>query len=160
MRKGPRSLRAQLLGAFLSVALLPASALGGPVAWNALRAARLSTLDHSGQLAAALAAEITQHLEGHLLLLSHREVVALCVFDLVMPGLNGREASDRVRRLRPGVPVLLVSGYGGDALDGAGPSEEAPELLGKPIVPALFLAKVRELLDRAAGEARAARQGL
>ncbi len=69
MTVAPRSLRGQLLAAFLAVALLPAIALGGFVAWSALRAARRSALEHSGQLAAAVAAEIGRHLEAHLLYL-------------------------------------------------------------------------------------------
>jgi len=48
------------------------------------------------------------------------------------------------------MPVSLVSGYAGDAPDGAGSGDDAPEPPGKPIVPGLLLARVRELLDRTA----------
>jgi PAS domain S-box-containing protein len=85
---------------------------------------------------------------------AHRDAISLCVFDVVMPRLNGREASERVRQLCPQMPVLLLSGYAADVLDSAGPGEDVPELLGKPVVPREFLAKVRELLDRAAAEAK------
>jgi two-component system cell cycle sensor histidine kinase/response regulator CckA len=85
---------------------------------------------------------------------AHRDAISLCVFDVVMPRLNGREASERVRQLCPRMPVLLVSGYAADVLDSAGPGEDVPELLGKPVIPREFLAKVRELIDRAAAAAK------
>jgi two-component system, cell cycle sensor histidine kinase and response regulator CckA len=84
---------------------------------------------------------------------THRQAISLCVLDVVMPRLNGREVSERVRQLRPGTPVLLVSGYAADVLDSAGPGEDVPELVGKPVVPRELLDRVRELLDRAAAEA-------
>ena len=84
---------------------------------------------------------------------ARRDAISLCVFDVVMPRLNGREARERVLQLDPRMPVLLVSGYAADVLDSAGPGEDVPELLGKPVAPREFLAKVRDLLDRAAAEA-------
>ena len=36
---------------------------------------------------------------------------ALVVLDLTMPELDGRETHDRLKRLRPSLPVLLMSGY-------------------------------------------------
>jgi PAS domain S-box-containing protein len=77
------------------------------------------------------------------------DLIDLCVFDVAMPRLNGLEARARVRALRPGLPVLLVSGYATDVLDSAGPGDDVPELMGKPVVPQELLAKVRELLERA-----------
>jgi signal transduction histidine kinase len=82
---------------------------------------------------------------------AHRDAISLCVFDVVMPRLDGREAREHVRRLCPQMPVLLVSGYAADVLGTAGPGEETPDLLGKPMIPQEFLAKVRELIDRAVG---------
>jgi CheY-like chemotaxis protein len=37
--------------------------------------------------------------------------IALLVSDVVMPGLSGRELSKRFLDLRPGTPVILLSGY-------------------------------------------------
>jgi CheY-like chemotaxis protein len=82
------------------------------------------------------------------------DTISLCVFDVVMPHLNGREAREQVERLRPGTPVLLASGHAADVLEGWGVGEDAPELIAKPVTPQVLLAKVREMLDRAA-EARA-----
>jgi two-component system, cell cycle sensor histidine kinase and response regulator CckA len=68
-------------------------------------------------------------------------LVDLLVTDLVMPGPNGIEVARRARRARPGLPVLLMSGYAAEALRAEGIDEETIELLAKPFSAA-------ELLDR------------
>ncbi len=44
------------------------------------------------------------------LLGKHPDIGAL-VTDYSMPGMNGLELADAARRLRPGLPILLTSGY-------------------------------------------------
>ncbi|MFC7478604.1 response regulator, partial [Dankookia sp. GCM10030260] len=56
------------------------------------------------------------------------EAVDVLFSDVVMPGMNGVELVPAARRLRPGLPVLLTSGYAGAALD----HEPAFEVLPKP----------------------------
>jgi DNA-binding response OmpR family regulator len=51
------------------------------------------------------------------------------------------------------VGLVVGPGYSADVLDSAGPGEDVPELVGKPVSPREFLARVRKLLDRAAAEA-------
>lgn len=38
--------------------------------------------------------------------------IDLLLTDFAMPGLNGLELARRARALRPGLPILLVTGYG------------------------------------------------
>lgn len=52
--------------------------------------------------------------------LNDGKTVDLIVLDLTMPHMNGRETLTAIRRLRPGLPVLLSSGY---------PETECEELL-------------------------------
>src|SRR5439155_25523934 len=42
--------------------------------------------------------------------------IDMLITDLVMPGPSGIEVARRIRRDRPGLPVLLMSGYAADAL--------------------------------------------
>ena len=75
--------------------------------------------------------------------------VALLVTDLVMPGPNGIEVARRARRDRPGLPVLLMSGYAADALDAEGIAEGTIDLLAKPFSAADLLERVAARLAEA-----------
>jgi signal transduction histidine kinase/ActR/RegA family two-component response regulator len=52
--------------------------------------------------------------------------------DVIMPGMNGKELADEVRRLRPGSPVLYTSGYTDNALVEHGRLDHGALLLSKP----------------------------
>ena len=69
-------------------------------------------------------------------------VIDLVVTDLVMPRLGGLGLVTRVRRLWPGLPALVVSGY--PELPADAPSVQ---VLRKPFTPAVLARKVREVLD-------------
>jgi CheY-like chemotaxis protein len=71
----------------------------------------------------------------------------LLVTDLIMPGLNGRQLADELRRGRPGLRVLFVSGYAGEVITQAGADDAGVELLDKPFTTVTLLARVRALLD-------------
>jgi two-component system cell cycle sensor histidine kinase/response regulator CckA len=71
----------------------------------------------------------------------------LLVTDVIMPGLNGRQLADELRRGRPGLRVLFVSGYAGEVITQAGADDAGVELLGKPFTTVTLLARVRALLD-------------
>lgn len=42
---------------------------------------------------------------------AHREEIGLVLMDCVMPRMRGPEAFDEMRRLRPGIPGILMSGF-------------------------------------------------
>jgi PAS domain S-box-containing protein len=68
----------------------------------------------------------------------------LLVTDVQMPGRSGPSMAAEIRRLRPDIRVLFVSGYPGDALD-RGAQHDG--FLPKPFTPELLLARVRSILD-------------
>ena len=72
----------------------------------------------------------------------------LLLTDVIMPGLNGREVAEELRRRRPGLPVLYVSGYAADAFEGAS-ADDSSGFLAKPFTAPTLLGRVREVLDRA-----------
>ena len=43
--------------------------------------------------------------------------IDMLVTDVGLPGLNGRQLADAARIQRPGLPILLITGYAGPALD-------------------------------------------
>ncbi|MEK7866450.1 MAG: ATP-binding protein [Planctomycetota bacterium] len=68
------------------------------------------------------------------------DAVDLLLSDVVMPRMGGAELASRLSALRPGLPVLLISGYP----EGADPQRA---LLSKPFTPPDLLRRVREVLD-------------
>src|ERR1019366_8913052 len=44
----------------------------------------------------------------------HIGTIDVLLSDVIMPGLNGREMADAIRKLRPGMKVVFVSGYTDD----------------------------------------------
>jgi len=72
----------------------------------------------------------------------------LLVTDIVMPGMNGKELSEKIRSLYPAIKVLYMSGYSGDIISSHGVLEEGVTLLEKPFSRQLLVDKVREILCR------------
>lgn len=78
--------------------------------------------------------------------------VDLLFTDIVMPGgLNGWELADRARLLKPGLKVLLTSGYAVEALAERGRLRPGTVLLNKPYRKADLALRIREALDMPEG---------
>ncbi len=73
--------------------------------------------------------------------------IDLVVLDRVMPGLDGPETMERLRELRPGLKVILISGFPEDESPGEG-REEWSGFLMKPFTPLDLAAKVAEVLGK------------
>jgi signal transduction histidine kinase/sensor domain CHASE-containing protein/CheY-like chemotaxis protein len=78
----------------------------------------------------------------------HRDDIDLCLFDVVMPKMNGRELFEKIREFRPGALVLFSSGYNQDAIHTRFIRHEEMELLRKPYKRVELLRRVRQTLDR------------
>jgi PAS domain S-box-containing protein len=72
----------------------------------------------------------------------------LVVTDVVMPGLDGREVVDLLRREAPTLRALFVSGYSQDSIAQRGILEPGIEFLPKPFTAADLAARVRHVLDQ------------
>ena len=64
-----------------------------------------------------------------------------------MPGMNGPELADAVRKKQPGVRVLFTSGYADELIADGGELESGVNFLRKPYGPKELLNKVRAVLD-------------
>lgn len=79
--------------------------------------------------------------------LRHDPQISLLLTDVVMPGgMNGIELAWASRELRPGLPVLLITGYPADVFERLGLHAKEFPIIGKPFTIAELLARLRELL--------------
>jgi len=110
---------------------------------EAVRAAALAMLDELGyrRLEAADAAEALAVIESG-------AVVDLVFSDVVMPGpVGARELADRLRALRPGVPILFTSGYTDNAVIHHGRLDDGVSLISKPYARAELAQRLAQLLS-------------
>jgi PAS domain S-box-containing protein len=91
-------------------------------------------------LTAGNAAEAIELVEGN------DAAIDLLLTDVVMPGLNGRELAERLKIMRPGMKVLLTSGYPADADVRQWIADTSAAYLEKPYLPDELARKLRELL--------------
>ena len=76
---------------------------------------------------------------------SFDSTIHLLITDVVMPGMKGPELADRLRAMRPGIRVLLMSGYAADVVTTTDLKEAT--LLSKPFSPAALTKAVTAILD-------------
>jgi DNA-binding response OmpR family regulator len=76
----------------------------------------------------------------------HRRQIDLLLTDVVMPGLSGPELVRHLRRLRPQMLVLYMSGYNDSGLVTRGIEEAQVELIQKPFNPDELVARVEALV--------------
>jgi nitrogen-specific signal transduction histidine kinase/CheY-like chemotaxis protein len=74
--------------------------------------------------------------------------ISLLVLDTVMPRKNGMDVYNATKTLDPGIKALFMSGYTMDMVSDKGIEEGKYDFIKKPLLPDIFLNKVREILDR------------
>jgi PAS domain S-box-containing protein len=72
--------------------------------------------------------------------------IHLLLTDVILPGMNGKDLSDRLRQLRPKLKVLFTSGHTAEVVGRRGVTEGDLAYLPKPVSPEALVAKVREVL--------------
>jgi len=77
----------------------------------------------------------------------HEGVIDLLVTDVVMPQMSGPELAQELTAMRPGMKVLFMSGYSGNAITRHGVLSEGVMFLQKPFTPASVTHAVREVLS-------------
>lgn len=73
--------------------------------------------------------------------------IDLLLTDVVMPRMNGRELSEKVKALHPETAVLFMSGYNDDIISNHGALDENVQFLSKPFTPLVLADRVRQILE-------------
>jgi CheY-like chemotaxis protein len=84
--------------------------------------------------------------------ISHRyeDTIALLLSDVIMPGKSGPDLALDVKRYRPDIKLLYVSGYTGDMIAHQGVLNPGTTLLSNPFSKEALLTTVRAVLDEGA----------
>ena len=78
---------------------------------------------------------------------SHEGEIHLLLTDVVMPGMSGRDLSDRLQPVRPGMKVLYMSGYAENAIVEHGILDDSIHFIPKPFSPASMAQKIFAVLN-------------
>ena len=73
--------------------------------------------------------------------------IDLLLTDVSMPEMNGRNLTERVAKMNPGIEVLYMSGYPDDALLRLGVLEGRVNFISKPFCINDLIRTIREVLD-------------
>ena len=93
-------------------------------------------------LSAANGLEALQQVQEHL------GELHLLLIDVVLPrGMQGTDLARELTTMRPGLPVLFMSGYARDAMISAGRLDDEMTLVQKPFSPDAIARAVRNILD-------------
>ncbi|HEY8336935.1 MAG TPA: PAS domain S-box protein [Tardiphaga sp.] len=105
-------------------------------------AMRLQSLGYS-VVAAVNGADALEKLRTHI-------SIDVLFTDIVMPGgINGWELAERAQQVRPGLPVLLTSGYALETLVRHGQHRDGAVVLTKPYRKAELAERLREVINQA-----------
>jgi signal transduction histidine kinase/ActR/RegA family two-component response regulator len=77
----------------------------------------------------------------------HASEISFVVTDVMMPRMSGKDVADQLKRARPELPILLVSGYAHDVLGKDVALGERCGFLAKPFSEAALLDAIRALAE-------------
>ncbi len=77
----------------------------------------------------------------------HCDRIDLVLMDVIMPKLNGKAACDAMRKIKPQIKTLYISGYTADIIHKKGIFESNINFISKPVTPDALARKIRDVLD-------------
>ena len=86
--------------------------------------------------------------EGLIIYKQHMDGISLVLSDVVMPKMNGKELFKEIRKIKPDMKFIFISGYTADLIQEKGILEEGIECITKPFKKDDLLRKLRYMLDR------------
>jgi two-component system, cell cycle sensor histidine kinase and response regulator CckA len=78
----------------------------------------------------------------------HKDHIDAVILDVIMPKKSGKEVYEALRKMRPGLKALFISGYTPDIITDKGFLKDTFDYVSKPLSPQEMLTKLREVLNR------------
>lgn len=79
--------------------------------------------------------------------MENKDMVQILLLDVVMPRKNGKETFEEIKKIKPDIKAIFMSGYTADFINEKGILEKGINFIPKPVSPHELLRKVREALD-------------
>lgn len=78
----------------------------------------------------------------------NKDKIQLLILDLIMPKKSGKKVYDEIKKIRPDVKAIFISGYNENLIHKKVILEEGLDFILKPFSPDELLKSVREILDK------------
>jgi PAS domain S-box-containing protein len=88
--------------------------------------------------------------EGVQKALDHPGVIDLLLTDVIMPKMNGKEVADELKKVRPKIKVVFISGYPHEVLSQQKTQDASIHLIQKPFELDFLTGQIRKILDEKA----------
>jgi PAS domain S-box-containing protein len=75
----------------------------------------------------------------------NKDKIRLVILDVIMPKKNGKDVYEEIKKIRPDVKVLFISGYPADVLTEKGILTEGLNFTYKPVLPGELFRKIKEI---------------
>jgi CheY-like chemotaxis protein len=79
--------------------------------------------------------------------MDNKDKIHILLFDVIMPKKNGKEAYEEIKKIRPDIKSIFISGYTADIIHENGILNEEMNFISKPVSPNDLLKKIREVLN-------------
>ncbi|MDX6021094.1 response regulator transcription factor [Scandinavium sp. V105_16] len=79
---------------------------------------------------------------------AQRQDIALVLLDMMLPDINGLQVLTQLQRLRPALPVVMLTGMGSESDVVVGLEMGADDYIGKPFNPRIVVARLKAVLRR------------
>jgi len=68
--------------------------------------------------------------------------------DVIMPGMSGKDLSEKILKIIPKIKIIFMSGYTDDAIVKHGVLEEGINFIQKPFTPQQLIKVIKEVLQK------------
>ncbi len=79
---------------------------------------------------------------------AHKDKIQLVLLDVIMPNKNGKGVYDEIKKIKPDIKALFMSGYPADIIHKHDIVEKGVAYIEKPASPTKLLRKIREVLGK------------